>query len=83
MTLIEILTAISLFCPHESTAIKKPFLLDQYNSRQAISAECARKVWKCIDAISGPRLRYQQRHGDLENVVSGVEISAEYERCFR
>lgn len=76
MTLVEILTAISLFCPQDqwpNFAATGSVTNADYKYTM-VNADCAKKVWKCIDGLRTPPedptknkcMIFIPRHGDQE-----------------
>lgn len=80
MTLIEILTAISLFCPHVKTS-----MYESYPAPVKVEEACRDKAWKCIDK----ERENAQKCGDgffhKDNKDRFISYCQEHglERCFR
>ncbi len=76
MTLIEILTAISLFCPQ--VRIGGPY--ETSPAPIGIDQECSRKAWKCIDKerkrVWDHNIKPLAGHGD-------AVAHEDFEKCFR
>lgn len=87
MSLIEILTAINLFCPHVSAGTS-------YERTEWSNVECVANAWKCVDKVRKPIApkdskcwTFSPRHKDQEFdhwiQYPGCKDVQDFEKCFR